>query len=110
MVQPVVCPARLKRDCRTPLYYSKVVEPGRSPGGREENTGKASAFTERLMIGMFEMISMNPVKFVSPSKGPTLADECASGPRVITVLPSGVPAALNAFKVMEADWFVEGLA
>ena len=29
-----------------------AVEPGRSPGGKEENTGNASAFSDRPMIGI----------------------------------------------------------
>ncbi len=46
----------------------------RSPGGKEENTGNASAFSDKLTIGTVEVSSMDPVKLASPSNGPTLAE------------------------------------
>ena len=93
----------------TAIYGTKLVEPGRSPGGKEENTGEASKFSDKLIIGLVELSSRYPVKFASPSKGPMLAEECASGPRVITLLPKSAPAALIALTVIEADCVVEGL-
>ena len=86
------------------------MELGRSPGGNDENTGNASAFSDRLMIGIVEVILTNPVKLVRPRRGPTLADPCAIGPRVMTLLPSFVPEALYTVTVIVADWVVEGFA
>ena len=41
---------------------ANCVASGKSPGGRELNTGKASAFRERLRIGMLEVICKCPEK------------------------------------------------
>ena len=49
------------------------VKAQRSPGGKEENTGNAPAFSDKLMMGTVEVSAMDPVKLVSPSNGPTLA-------------------------------------
>jgi hypothetical protein len=35
---------------------ASAVPLGRSPGGKAENTGKASAFNDRLMIGTVDVI------------------------------------------------------
>jgi hypothetical protein len=64
------------------LGFTSNVELGRSPGGREENTGNASAFNDKLMMGNVDVILTNPVKFGIPSRGPRLADPCARGPMV----------------------------
>jgi lysophospholipase L1-like esterase len=71
------------------------VEPGRSPGGKEENTENTSAFSDRLMMGVVEVISTNPVKLCRLSRGPRLAAPCANGPSCMFVLHmpnSGGPA------------------
>src|SRR5208282_4700670 len=70
---------------------TSVVELGKSPGGSDENTGNASAFSDKLMMGFVEVILTNPVKLDRPSSGPRLAAPCANGPRVMTWLPSGAP-------------------
>ena len=57
------------------------MELDRSPGGKEENTGYASAFNDKLTMGSVEVILTNPVKLWIPSKGPRLAAPCARGPR-----------------------------
>ena len=92
------------------FYGTITVEPGRSPGGKDENTGYASAFSDRLMIGIVEVILTNPVKFDNPSNGPRFAAPCANGPRVMRVLPSWVPVELYTSTVMLADAVVEGFA
>jgi len=56
------------------------VELGRSPGGKEENTGNASKFSDKLMMGIVEVTSTNPVKLCRPSKGPRLAAPAITAP------------------------------
>ena len=84
------------------------MELGKSPGGKEENTGNASKFSDKLMMGIVEVTSTNPVKLCRPSKGPRLAAPCANGPSVMTVLASGAPAALNTLIVIVAVCVVDG--
>ena len=55
----------------------------------------ASAFSDRLMIGMVDVILTNPVKLDNPSNGPRLAAPCAKGPSVMTLLPSCAFARLD---------------
>jgi hypothetical protein len=86
------------------------VELGRSPGGNDENAGNASALSDRLMMGIVEVILTNPVKLARPSRGPTLADPCAIGPSVMTWLPNFIPEALYTVTVIVADCVVEGFA
>ena len=52
---------------------ARGVPAGRSPGGKDENTGKASAFSDMLTMGAVEVICTDPVKLLMPSSGPTLA-------------------------------------
>src|SRR5579884_37914 len=93
------------------LYgFTSGVEDGRSPAGSDENTGNASAFSDRLIIGCVEVISMNPVKLCSPSRGPTFAAPCANGPRLTVLLPSRAPAELMTVSVTDAVCVVEGFA
>ncbi len=61
------------------------------PGGKEENTGNASAFSDKLITGVEEMISTNPVRPCRPSNGPRLAEPCANPPRVRGSFPVGFP-------------------
>jgi hypothetical protein len=86
------------------------VELGRSPGGKEEKIGGASKFSDKLMMGIVEVILTNPVKFGRPSKGPRLADPWASGPTVMDWLASRVPALSYTVNVIVADCVVEGFA
>jgi hypothetical protein len=79
------------------------VELSRSTGGREEITGYASAFNDKLMMGSVDVILTNPVKLAIPSKGPRLAAPCARGPKVTIWLPSRAPVALYTVSVMFAD-------
>jgi len=72
--------------------------------------GGASKFSDKLMMGIVEVILTNPVKLCRPSKGPRLADEWASGPTVMDWLPSRVPALLYTVNVIVADCVVEGFA
>ena len=67
------------------------MELGRSPGGKEEKIGGASKSSDKLMIGIVEVILTNPVKFGRPSKGPRLADPWAKGPTVMDWLPQPSP-------------------
>lgn len=92
------------------IHGTSGVVPGRSPGGSDENTGNASAFNERLRIGIVDVILIPPVKFDNPRRGPTFAAPCASGPRVTIWLPNFAPAALYAAIVIVADCVVEGFA
>ena len=85
------------------------MEAGRSPGGNDEKIGGASAFSDRLTIGMVEVILTNPVKF-NPSSGPRIVAPCAKGPSVMTLLPSWAPAVLYTATVMLADRDVDGFA
>ena len=87
-----------------------MVELGRSPGGKEENTGNTSAFSDKLMMGTVEVISTNPVKLDRLSRGPRLAAPCASGPSCMFVLPSRTPAELITVSVTVAESLAEGFA
>ena len=51
--------------------------PGKSPGGSDEKTGKASALSERLTMGTVDVIGTEPVKLLSLGRGPMLAAPCA---------------------------------
>jgi hypothetical protein len=94
----------------TPQGDTSVVELGRSPGGKEENTGNTSAFSDKLMMGIVEVISTNPVKLCRLSRGPRLAAPCAKGPSCMFALPSRAPAELITVSVIVADSLVEGFA
>ena len=48
---------------RAILNVHVPVESLSSPAGKEENTGNASKFSDKLTIGTEEVISTNPVKF-----------------------------------------------
>jgi hypothetical protein len=72
-------------------YGTIGVPVGKSPGGREENTGNASALSDKLMIGTGDVIFTNPVKFVCPTHVPTFDDPCANGPSVTKWLPVRAP-------------------
>jgi hypothetical protein len=62
------------------------------------------------MMGIEEVISTNPVKLCRPNKGPRLADPCDNGPRVMTLLPSEIPAVLITVNVIVADCVEDGFA
>jgi hypothetical protein len=79
------------------------VELGRSPGGKEENTGNASAFNDKLTMGSVEVILTNPVKLWIPSKGPRLAAAWAKGPRLTVWLPNRLPVVSYTVTVTLAD-------
>jgi hypothetical protein len=101
----------LANEATLRFYYgTSTVVPGRSPGGKEENAGNASAFSERLRIGIVEVILTKPVKFDNPSAGPRFAAPWPNGPRVMTSLPSCAPVVLYTSSVMLADCVVEGFA
>src|SRR5579863_9208396 len=93
------------------LYgVTSTVVLGRSPGGSEEKIGAASKFSDKLIIGIVEVIFTIPVKLARPSNGPTFEAPCASGPSTTLWLPSRTPALLYAVNVIVADWVVEGFA
>ena len=82
---------------------------GVSPGGREENTGAASKFSDRLTMGSVEVISSDPLKLGRPNKLAIFCASCPSGNRVRTTLASTCPSVSLAVKVTWAA-VAEGLA
>ena len=64
------------------------VPSGKSPGGMLEITGNASAFKERLMIGMVDVICIEPVNVLGRLiRELIFAAVCALGARLKVVVP-----------------------
>ena len=68
-----------------------VVAFGKSPGGKEENTGNASALSDRLTIGISEITETKPLKLATPA---TVPDSPPNDPAV-PASPSCSPSSLR---------------
>ena len=49
-----------------------------SPGGKEENTGAASEWIDRLTMGSVEVTSRDPVKLLRPNRGAIFCASCTA--------------------------------
>src|SRR5260370_4608730 len=90
----------------TTLFRSEL---GRSRGGRDENTGNASPFSDKLMMGIVDVILTNRVKL--PNAGGIFVWPCCNGPSGAGVkLPRFLPVASYAVMVIVADCVMDGFA
>ena len=82
----------------------------KSPGGKDENTGKASAFRDSVTMGAVAVICTDPLKLLRFSRGPMLAAPCALGGRVRLVLPRDKPVAESSAVMVSKAGDGEGFA
>ena len=92
-----------------PPLVDHCVASSSSPGGKEENTGAASKFSDKLTMGTVEVTSSDPLKLLRPNRGAMFCASCPLGNRVSSTLASIRPSASLAVKVMRAA-VSEGLA
>ena len=76
------------------VCHRRGVEGSSSPGGKEENTGNASKLSDKLTMGTEETICIEPVKLLTPRKGPKLAAPCAPDGSERLLLASFAPVAI----------------
>ena len=93
---------------RSSCPVAGITDKSTSPGGKEENTGSASKFSDRLTMGTVKVTSSDPVKLARPNRGAIFCASCPLGNRVRSTLASVCPAASLAVKVTRAA-VAEGL-